>query len=169
MTAPISTQPTSASVSAVERNKRNVRRLFEDCFNRGDLAMLDELIAPEFAGPHGEGGPAAFRAIVSTLRTAIPDIRYEIEDVVAEGDKVAVRWHWTGTHRGPYRGFAAGDTAVVAATGNAIVDPGIGIFQLRDGKIVGASLQTDRLGFLQGIGVVPPTATLLRPRGSARP
>jgi predicted ester cyclase len=161
-------EPAAANAATLDRNKKNVRRLFEEGFNRGDLAVLDEIVAPDFPGPHGRSGPAAFGAVYATLHTAFPDLCYEIDDVAAEGDKVAVRWHWTGTHRGPYRGFAASDV-VVAPTGKPIVNPGIGVFHLRDGKIVGASLQTDQLGFLQGIGVVADNASLFGPRAAAKP
>ena len=86
------------------------------------------------------------------LRTAFPDIHYTLDDVVAEGDRVAVRWHWTGTHKAPFRAFPA--------TGKAVTNPGTGIFRFQDGKIVAAALETDRLGFLEQIGVVPPNVGL---------
>jgi steroid delta-isomerase-like uncharacterized protein len=161
-------QSVAASAPAHEPNKKIVRRLFEEGFNRGDLAVLDAIVGPDFPGPHGRSGPAALGAVYATLHTAFPDLRYEIDDITAADDKVAVRWHWTGTHRGPYRGFVGGD-AVVAPTGKSVVNPGIGVFQLRDGKIVRAWLQTDQLGFLQGIGVVPENGALFRSQGAAKP
>ena len=130
-----------------DENKRNVEKLFETCFNQGDLGLLDQLVAPDYVGPRGDKGPAGFRGIVVGLRTAFPDIHYTVDDVVAEGDRVAVRWHWTGTHKAPFRAFAA--------TGQDVSNPGIGIFRFKDGKIVAAALETDRLGFLEQIGVVP--------------
>ena len=66
-----------------------------------------------------------------------------------------MRWHWTGTHKGPFRTFAP--------TGKTMTNTGTAIFQLRDGKIVAASLETDRLGFLQQMEIVPPDAVLLAP------
>jgi steroid delta-isomerase-like uncharacterized protein len=121
--------------------------LFDSCFNQGDLGLLDELIAPEYVGPQNSKGPDGFRGVVAGLRTAFPDIHYTVEDVLAEGDRVAVRWHWTGTNRGPFRAFPP--------TGKSFTNPGVGIFQLRSGKIVAATLETDRLGFLQQMGAVP--------------
>jgi len=70
---------------------------------------------------------------------------------------VAVRWHWTGTHQGPFRAFPA--------TGRAVSNSGAGVFQLRAGQIVAAGLETDRLGFLEQIGAVPPNLG----RGPAAP
>jgi len=132
-------------------NKRNVDQLFETCFNRGDLGLLDELVSPDYVGLQGERGPAGFG-----LRNAFPDIHYTVEEVVAENDKVAVRWHWSGTHEAPFRAFPASHHKVSTT--------GAGIFRFRDGKIVAATLETDRLGFLQQVGVVPPDAVLNAPQ-----
>jgi steroid delta-isomerase-like uncharacterized protein len=138
----------------LEQNRRNVERLF-DSFNSGDLATLDQLVGPEYVGPQGDKGPAGFRGVVVGLRSAFPDIHYTIDDVVAENDRVAVRWHWTGTHRGPFRAFPP--------TGKRVMNPGLGIFRLRDGRIVAATLETDRLGFLEQVGAVPENVGLGRP------
>jgi predicted ester cyclase len=129
-----------------DQNKRSVEKLF-DTFNHEDLTPLDELVGPEYVGAQGDQGPAGFRKVITVLRAAFPDIRYTVDEVLAERDGVAVRWHWTGTHRGPFRGFAP--------TGRSVSNSGTGIFRCKDGKIVAASLETDRLGFLEQIGVVP--------------
>lgn len=129
-----------------QQNSQAVRNLFE-AFNHDDLRALDDVVASEYVGPQSElRGPAAFRAIASGLRSAFPDLHYTLDDVLAEGEEVAVRWHWTGTHNGPFRGYPA--------TGRAVTNNGIGIFRIREGKIASASLETDRLGFLQQIGIV---------------
>jgi steroid delta-isomerase-like uncharacterized protein len=129
-----------------ETNKRTVGQLFET-FNQGDLGAIDQLVGPGYVGAQGDRGPAGFKAVVAGLRTAFPDIHYTLEDVVAEGDRVAVRWRWTGTHAAPFRAFPA--------TGKAVTNTGAGIFRLADGKIVAATLETDRLGFLEQVGAVP--------------
>jgi predicted ester cyclase len=134
--------------SITNENKRGVDRLFKGCFNRGDLSLLDELVSPDYVGAQGDRGPAGFKGIVVGLRTAFPDIHYTLDDVVAEADKVAVRWRWSGTHEGVFRAFPA--------THKTVSNTGAGIFQFRGGQIVAASLETDRLGFLQQIGAVPP-------------
>ena len=139
-----------------EQNKKAVEELFEACFNQGQHQVLDKLLSPDYVGAQGEKGPEAFKRTVMGLKTAFPDIHYAVNDVVAEGDKVAVRWRWSGTHQGPFRTFAP--------TGKAMTNTGTAIFQLRDGKIVAASLETDRLGFLQQMDIVPPDAVLLKPR-----
>lgn len=129
-----------------DENKRQIEKLF-DTFNHGDLGRIDELVAPDYLGPQGDKGPDGFRKVVVGLRTAFPDIHYTIDDLVAEDDRVAVRWHWTGTHKAPFRAFPP--------TGKAVSNAGLAIFRLKDGRIVAASLETDRLGFLQQVGAVP--------------
>jgi len=132
-------------------NKRTVTRLFET-FNTGDLTAIDAVVAPEYVDARGDTGPAAFRAVVVGLRGAFPDIHYTLDDLIAEGDRVAVRWRWTGTHRAAFRNHPA--------TGKAVANTGAGIFRLSGGKIVAAVLETDRLGFLEQIGAAPaPTRT----------
>lgn len=130
-----------------EQNKNRVRRIYEQCLNAGKLELLDDLVAPEFVGVQGERGPDGFENTLAGLRTAYPDIHFTIEDMIAEGDRVAIRWRWAGTQTGPQRGFPP--------SGAAVTDTGIAIYELRDGKIIRAWLETDRLGVLQQIGVVP--------------
>ena len=129
------------------QNTLTIQKLFE-AFNHDDLRPYDTLVAADYVGPQGaERGPAAFRTIAVGLRTAFPDLHYALDDVLSDGDQVAVRWHWTGTHKGAFRGHAP--------TGRSVTNTGLGIFRLREGRIVAASLETDRLGFLQQIGVIP--------------
>ena len=138
----------------LNRNKQSVRALYEDVLSGQRLALADEL----FALP---AGAADFRASVADLISAFPDIHYTVLDLVAEGDRVAVRFQWTGTFNAPFRGFAP-TQVVVTATGMAI-------FRFADGRIAGVELQTDRLGFLQQLGVVPPLAALRVPAPALDP
>lgn len=139
-----------------ETNKQIARRLFEEGMNRERADVIDELIAAEYVDAAGERGPAAFKQVMTRLRGAFPDLHYTIDDVLGEGDKVAIRWHWSGTHRGSFRG--------IAPTGRELTNNGIAIFRLEAGKVVAAALETDRLGFLQSIDIVPATDVLFRPR-----
>jgi predicted ester cyclase len=142
-----------------EQNKRNLEKLFET-FNHSDVAVLDQLVSPEYVGPQGDRGPAGFRGVVVGLRAAFPDIHYTVDELVAENDQVAVRWHWTGTHRGPFRAYPP--------TGKSVTNSGSGIFRFKDDKVVAAGLETDRLGFLQQIGAVPENVGL-GPRAGSPP
>ena len=137
-------------MSDLNRNKQTIRSLYEDALSAHHVELISELFAPEFPG-----GAASFQAAVGDLIGAFPDIRYSVLDVVAEGDRVAVRWQWTGTHRAPFRGFAP--------TEGPVTDTGMAIFTLSNARIAGVELQTDRLGFLQQIGVVPRDAALRAP------
>jgi predicted ester cyclase len=143
------TRSTPMTEQARDQNKQNVGKLFES-FNQDDLGLVDQLIGPDYVGPQGDRGPAGFKAIIAGLRTSFPDLRYTVDDLVGEGDQVAIRWHWTGTFKEPFRG--------IQATGKPVLNTGTAIFRLKDGKIVSATLETDRLGFLEQIGAVPPNA-----------
>jgi steroid delta-isomerase-like uncharacterized protein len=147
---------TAGSKHMSDANKRHIEELYERCFNQGKMDVMDRLVAPDYVGPQGDKGPESFKRTVIGLRTAFPDIHYAVSDVVAEGDRVAVRWRWSGTHKGPFRAFAA--------TGKPFSNTGTAIFHFRDGKIVAAAIETDRLGFLQQLDVVPPDAVLLDPK-----
>jgi steroid delta-isomerase-like uncharacterized protein len=138
-----------------EENKQVVRRLFEDGFNREEPGVLEALVAPEYADAAGGRGPGAFHQTMARLRGAFPDLHYTIDGLLAEGDQVAIHWHWSGTHRGPFRGLPP--------TGRSLTNSGAAIFHVRDGKVVAAALETDRLGFLQAIGVVPSNDALFTP------
>jgi steroid delta-isomerase-like uncharacterized protein len=146
------------TMSSIERNKEIVRKLFEESLNKGNLELLPDLFATDFTGLRGEKGPAAFRATIEPLLKAFPDIHYAIKDLVAEGDKVAVNWVWHGTHTIQFRN--------IPATGKACSNEGMAVFVLKDGKIVSATLQTDRLGFLQSLAALPADLTPLAPPGN---
>src|SRR5262245_43731883 len=88
-----------------KKNKEVVRRLYEEGFNAG-TAGLDRFVDPDYAGAGDRRGPVAFAQPVLRLLRAFPDIHYTIEDLVAEGDRVVVRWTWKGTHTGDFNGIA---------------------------------------------------------------
>jgi steroid delta-isomerase-like uncharacterized protein len=134
-----------------ERNKQLVQSLYRDCLNSGQFSLADELIAPDFVGAEGEKGPTGFAHNIEGLRAAFPDIHFTVEDMIAEGDRVVVRWRWEATHDGSFRG--------IAATHKHVKNTGIAVYQIRDQKIVRAWAQIDRLGVLQQIGVVPTNLT----------
>jgi len=123
-----------------------VHWLFAECLNEGNLSVADQLVSPDFMGPAGKG-PAGFKAMISPLRQGFPDLRFTIQEVVAEGSRVVVRWTSQGTHHGMFAG--------TPPTGRQVSNEGIGIYRVEDGKIVESWAQVDRLGVLQQIGAVP--------------
>lgn len=131
----------------LERNKQLIGKLYEDCINPGKMELLPQLIADDYVDVRGEKGPAAFADTVMSLRQGFPDIRFTVEDLIAEGDRVTVRWKWRGMNTDSFRGFPASQKQVT--------NDGIVIYRIRDDKIVQAWIQIDRLGVLQEIGAVP--------------
>jgi steroid delta-isomerase-like uncharacterized protein len=134
------------SETTPDSNKATIRKLFEVILNTRKLELLDQVVADEFRGPHEMKGAAGFAATVKPVIAAFPDIKWTIEDIIAEGDKVVVRWSWKGTNENSFDGFPASNKAV---THHAIH-----IFQFSGGKIINAWMQSDRLGFYQQIGVI---------------
>jgi predicted ester cyclase len=135
----------------VDGNKRLVEQAFARLFNRGELALADELVSVDFlnheAPPEAPRGPAGLRQIVTMLRTAFPDLHIETEELIAEGDKVVARTTLSGTHRGPYFG--------IAPTGRRTTQEQIHILRFVDGKAVEHWAVRDDLGLLQQLGVLP--------------
>ena len=88
----------------VERNKRSMRRVFEEGFGQGRLEVADECLAPGAEDHHAFGPGEDFRAhmkgVITMLRDALPDLHMEVEDLVAEDDRVAARVTLTGTYTG---------------------------------------------------------------------
>jgi predicted ester cyclase len=134
-----------------ERNKAGFRRVYEEGLNGGNLAVADELIDPEFldreAHPGGNRGPESFRQLITMLRTAFPDLRFEIEDLIAEGDTVAGRLTMNGTHEGPLMGMPP--------TGRAVRQAHMHFVRFRDGKAVEHWGLRDDMGMMRQIRLMP--------------
>jgi steroid delta-isomerase-like uncharacterized protein len=140
---------TTPSTKGPEMSNREViRSLYEDCVNTGNVARLRDLVSDDYVTPNGLRGPKGYEEIVTSLRGGFPDIHFTIEDLMSDGDKVAVRWTWKGTHSGTFRGIPPSHKPVTTS--------GIVIYQLKDRKIVASWLESDRLGVLQQVGVVDP-------------
>lgn len=134
---------TTAFLPTPGQNKETVRRLFEECINGRKLEMLNQFVVPEYRGATGE----TFEETIKVMLTGFPDIQWTVEDLIAEGDKVVMKWTWKGTHKGMFRGQAPTQKVI---TNSAIV-----IYRMKDGKIAEGWLQNDRLGFFQQMGLVP--------------
>ena len=135
-----------------EANKAIPRRITDEAWNRGNLAILDELVAPDFVRhtplrPEGIHGIEGFKDHVARLRAGFPDAQFLIEDEIAEGDRVVNRWTFRGTHRGDFAG--------IPATGKAVTMTAIGIVRIADGKIAEIWDEADAMGVLQQLGVLP--------------
>jgi steroid delta-isomerase-like uncharacterized protein len=138
-----------------ETNKAQFRRTYEEMFNQGNLANVDELIAPDCINhevPPGMNnrGPESMCQVVTMLRTAFPDLHFTIEELVAEGDTVAARVTLSGTHQGPFIG--------IAPTGRSVRQAQTHFVRFRDGKGIEHRAVRDDLGMMQQLGVIPATA-----------
>jgi steroid delta-isomerase-like uncharacterized protein len=132
-----------------EQNKTLARRWFEDLFSRGDLAAANEILSAEFVDHlthEDERGPEELKHYVSIYRSAFPDIQDTVEDIVAEGDKVVVRWKSSGTHQGEFMG--------VAPTGRHVTFTGMRLFRIADNKIVESWVNIDERGLQEQLGAV---------------
>jgi steroid delta-isomerase-like uncharacterized protein len=147
-------QAKSREVSVISTdNKALVRRFWEGLVGAGDLALADDLLAPGYTVRYAGNPPMdrdGFLQFLDALRTAFPDVAVTVEDLLAEGDEVAVRWTWGGTHQGPFFG--------IPPTGEAITGSGIGIFRIADGRIVEDFVHEDTFGLLQQLGAIPAPA-----------
>ena len=131
-------------------NKALIKRWFDEVWNQGSAAAIDQILAPE-ARMHGLAaeptiGPEGFKPFHTALRAALSNIRVQIEDMVEEGDKVSLRYTVTADH--------SGDGFGVQATKNKIVFTGQGVARVRDGKIDEAWNAYDQLALLVQMGVV---------------
>lgn len=120
-------------MSTSDENRLLIQRYFEEVWNQKKLDLLDEIISPdhvrfEAGAPQELKGVAGVRQFIQTYITAFPDAQFTLEDVIAEGDKVAVRWLFRGTHQGPLRD--------IPPTGNVVINPGMTIAHITNGKMV---------------------------------
>jgi steroid delta-isomerase-like uncharacterized protein len=127
-------------------NKERVRRFYKEVFVDWNLSLIDEVVSPEFRShdwPEGQTGPQPFRNFYSAIRSAVPDGIYEVDDLIAEHDKVVVRWRLVGTHKGAFGG--------IPPSGRTITLKGIAIYRLQDGKLMERWVVSDLHGLLEEI------------------
>ena len=139
-------------MSSTEENKAQFRRMYEEGFNQGILDVTDELIAPEcinHEAPPGANnrGPESLRMVITMLRAAFPDLRFAIEELIAEGDIVAGRLTMNGTHQGALMG--------IPPTGRAVRQNHMHFVRLRDGKAIEHWGVRDDVGMMRQLGTFP--------------
>jgi steroid delta-isomerase-like uncharacterized protein len=146
-------RPANKEAVMSEENKRISRRIPEEVFGKGNLDVIDELVADDFVNhdpsvpPEVPGGSEGLKTFVQVYRTAFPDLKIKVEDQVAEGDQVVTRWSASGTQKGELMG--------IPATGKQGAVTGITIDRIKNGRIVESWNNWDTLGLLQQLGVVP--------------
>ncbi len=136
---------------AAEENKALVRRFFEESWNGADFEVFDETNAPDYV-LHDPSVPGEVRGIegikgfASMFLGAFPDLRFTIEEQVAEGDKVLTRWSSSATHRGELMG--------IAPTGNRTGVSGMTLSRISGGKVAEDWSNWDALGLMRQLGVI---------------
>ena len=134
----------------VEANKAIVRLYYAQVLDAGNLDALPELAASNYVEndplPGQGSGLKGLVQRVRMLRNGLPNLHFTVDDIVAEGEKVIVRWTMQGTHLGEFFG--------VPATGKTVKATGVDIILMRDGKMAEHWHEIDALGLLQQLDVI---------------
>jgi steroid delta-isomerase-like uncharacterized protein len=131
------------------QNTATVLDLLEAAWNRGDMSVIDRTVAEQHAEHEPDGdeiGRSHLKQTVLAYRTAFPDLRMSVEDQIADGDRVAIRWTASGTHLGELNG--------IPATGRPAQVAGVFIHRLADGLITDSWSMFDQIGLLLQLGVI---------------
>ncbi len=137
---------------STEENKAIVRRIYEEVLNKRSFDAADDIISANYDShrhpiPQQAPGLKGLKQAWTMALTGFPDLQFTVEDMIAEGDKVAVRLSHGGTHQGVFMG--------VAPTGKEARWTGNSIFRIADGKIVEGWVEGDHLGLMQQLGAIP--------------
>ncbi len=135
---------------STEANKAAYRRFMDEAFTGQQFDRVADYIAADMVEhtPGLSAGAAGVRRDIEMFASAFPDMHVTIEDLIAEGDKVAARYYWTGTHQGAF--------AEIAPTGKQVRVRGLDIWRMQDGKCVEHWNIEDNLGLMQQLGVISP-------------
>ena len=133
-----------------EQGKDLVRRLVEEVWHKGKLAVADELLSNDYLFHHLAGmdlnGAEEYKKLVVEVRTAFPDINFTLDDFIFGGDKIVYRWTLRGTHQTEFRG--------IPPTNKEVTVWGITIERVAGGKLVEAWERYDTLGMMRQLGVI---------------
>ena len=138
-----------------EAHKAMVWRAIAAIWHQGQVEAIEEVIAPTYVyhtshtvgdGGHEVYGPDGVRNTVSAWRSAFPDLRFTLEDLIVEGDKIVARWTCRGTHQGVFRGMAP--------TGKRVTFTGMTLYRMAQGKIVEQWTVEDGVSLYQQLGIL---------------
>jgi steroid delta-isomerase-like uncharacterized protein len=147
-------------------NKAIVRRLYDEVWNKRRLEVVDQLISPSHAlndplASDSQVGPKLYKQRVVEFTNGFPDLRFKIEDMIAEMGKVVASWAFSGTHKGEFM--------EIPATGKNVSVEGITIHHITNGKILDSYARWDALGLMRQLGDVPPLRQTIVAEGSQQP
>lgn len=136
-----------------EQNKALVRRLYEDIVNGRNMEKSRELCPPDYVhhDPSLPGGNIQgldnYLHTIAFFFTAFPDLHITVEEVIADEEKVATRWTWTGTHQGDLMGMPP--------TGKTVSVPAISIHRVANGQLAEGWVNFDAMGLMRQLGAIP--------------
>jgi steroid delta-isomerase-like uncharacterized protein len=138
---------------SLEQNKMVLTR-FVEFLNTGETASADEVVAPDFLErdpfPGQQPGREGLKAVILMIRAAFPDLEWVVDEMVAEGETVASRFTWRGTHRGAFFG--------VPATGKQITVTGMVFDRMVEGQLMESQILMNTLALLTQLGAIAPSA-----------
>ncbi len=134
-----------------EQNKALLSRAIKEVFIQGKTSMIDEFFSPGFVEheelpPGIPPGREGVKQLSSLFRSAFPDLKIKINDMIADGDKVVIRCTWSGTHKGEFMG--------IPPTGKSVSFGVIDIVRFAGGKMVEHWGQMDAMRMMQQLGAV---------------
>ncbi len=133
--------------------KDTMQRVYDEVFSGGNIDLIDELLHEDFIEheelppgiPQGRGAPKAYTTM---FRSAFPDLKATVVEMLQDGDKVITRSRWTGTHEGDFMG--------IPPTGRSFDMSAIDIVEFKDGKGIGHWGITDIAGMMEQLGIAGP-------------
>ncbi|HUS17657.1 MAG TPA: ester cyclase [Chloroflexia bacterium] len=149
----LDTTTPATSTTGTEANGTLVRRFYELAWAKADFGLLDEMLVADYMHhdpalpPEWQRGRESYKQITGAFTSAFPDLSVVVEDLVAQGDRVAARWTWEGTQQGAFQG--------IPATGKHVTGPGLSIHRIVEGQIAETWISFDALGLMQQLGVIP--------------
>ena len=136
---------------SAQDNKALVRRFVDEVQSGGNISLIDEICSPEFVNHSAPPGVPAdcegIKIVTAMFRGAFPDSYFTVEDMIAEGDKVATRKTFHGTHEGEFMG--------IPPSGRSVSMDLIDVVRIDDGRVVEHWAVGDSLGLMQQLGVIP--------------
>ena len=138
---------------ATTQTKSPIRLVFDEAFNQGNLAIVDELLSSDHLVHNALGGapngPGGLKWLVAMFRTAFPGLQCTVEDEIIGGNKFSAHWTMRGTHMGLFMGNQP--------TGKQIQVHGIIFGRIVNGRIAEDWTLVDQMGILQQLGIIPPS------------
>lgn len=136
---------------STSENKQVIRDFLDEVINQGRLERANDLVKEDFVEldplPGQQQGREGLKEIIGLIRSAFPDTHWVVDEMVAEGDKVVTRFHWTGTHQGAFLG--------IPATGKHVSVNGVVIDRLEGGMMADSRILMNDLSLMQQLGVIP--------------